>query len=129
MNSHQRVLDEESTRITGVIRVALGTLLLGRPALVSQLTRSSSSRDVRAVTRVLGARYLVQGALDLAVPHDPRLDSAIELLHAATMMPFARRGRPHARAALVSAGVALTMASAPLTAHLFRSVPHHRTQQ
>lgn len=122
MSSHRRSLDEQSTELIGLIRVAVGLLLVARPSLVSRLTRSTSTRTVLAVTRVLGVRYLAQGTLDLAVPHDPRLDSATELLHAATMIPLARRGRPHARAALLSAGFAVAMASAPLSAHLFRFV-------
>lgn len=101
-------------RIIGSTRVALGAVLLARPSVVPRVTRSRPAREVRIVTRILGARYLVQGALDLAVPHDPRLDAAAEILHAASMMPFARRGRPHARAALTSAGLAAALAVAQM---------------
>lgn len=98
-------------KITGLLRLALGALLCGRPSLVPRLTRSTPTREVLLVTRILGGRYLVHGVVDLAVPHDPRLDVATELLHAASMVPFARRGRPHARAALLSVGVAVGLAA------------------
>lgn len=99
-------------RGTGSIRLALGVLLLARPDLPARLTRTPTDGRVRGITRVLGGRYAAQGALDLVLPHDRRLDVAVELLHAASMLPLARRGHPHARLALLSAGVAAALAGA-----------------
>jgi len=70
---------------------------------------------VHALTRLLGARYAAQGALDLAVPHDRRLDAAVELLHAGSMLALAGRSRSHARLALLSAAAATALAAVDLT--------------
>lgn len=97
----------------GTIRIALGVALLARPTAASSLTRTAPSGRVIALTRVLGARYVAQGALDLAVPHDRRLDAAVELLHAGSMLLLARRDRAHARLALLSAAAATALAVLP----------------
>ena len=104
-------------RSVGILRVALGGLLLGRPMEALRLARTSPSSTIVALTRLLGARYAVQGSLDVGVPHDRRLDAAVEGLHAASMLAIARSGRPHARLARISAGVAAAFAVMDLATH------------
>ncbi|HEX3223982.1 MAG TPA: hypothetical protein VHR35_15570 [Nocardioides sp.] len=66
---------------------------------------------VAAVARVLGARLLLQAALDVAKGRRTRhLDAAVELSHAASMLPVAALWPLHRRSALVSAAVATGIA-------------------
>lgn len=99
-------------RTVGLVRLGLGALLLTRPSLGPQLTGTPATSRVRLLSRVLGLRYLAQGAIDLTLRPDRRVDIAIEVVHALSMLPLARPGRPHARLALLSAGVAATLAAA-----------------
>jgi hypothetical protein len=63
------------------------------------------------LTRVLGARLLLQGGGDLlAGSRLRRVGILIELTHATSMLPVATRWPEHRRNALVSAGVATTLA-------------------
>lgn len=101
-------------RVSGAARVALGGLLLSRPAALAHLAESRPSGKVLPAMRLLGGRYLVQGTVDLVLPHDRRIDAGVEVLHAASMLPLAWRSRRHARLALLSAGVAATLAAADL---------------
>lgn len=94
---------------TGYVRVALGLALLMRPSLGAQLTRTDPTPRILAWTRLLGARYLAQGTFDARVAHDRRLDTGVELLHAASMLALARESRRPGRPALLSAAVALLL--------------------
>jgi hypothetical protein len=70
-----------------VIRLAWGGLLVGVPgAVLGALTGSAPTRSRARVLRVLGARHLLQGSLDLARPTPGVLRSgaAVDLLHATT---------------------------------------------
>lgn len=100
--------------MSAITRVALGALLIGRPVTAVRLAGSPPSSRVLVVARLLGGRYAVQGALGLVVRHDKRIDAGVELLHAASMLPLARPGRPYARAALFSAAVASVLAATDL---------------
>lgn len=99
-------------RTLGVVRLGLGGLLLICPSVGPWVTRTSPTRRVLLLSRVLGLRYLSQGTLDLTLRPDRRIDVAIESLHALSMLPLARPGRPHAPLALLSAGVATLLAVA-----------------
>ncbi|MGZ4246147.1 MAG: hypothetical protein ACXVSE_17805 [Solirubrobacteraceae bacterium] len=94
---------------SGAVRAALGAILLVRPAGMLRLTGTQPDSAVVALTRLLGGRYLAQGALDLAVPHDRHIDATVELIHAVSMLSLARSRRQHARPALLSAGIALAL--------------------
>lgn len=94
-------------KVAGLSRIALGALAVAAPALPLRAVGAVPTRPTLITTRLLGMRYLAQGAIDLTVPHDRRLDSAVELLHAASMLPMARRHHPHAKAARLSAATAL----------------------
>lgn len=68
-------------------------------------------RRVRLVARVLGTRLVLQAGLDVARGRRTRtLDLAVELTHAASMLPAAVLWPQHRRAALASAAIATGIA-------------------
>jgi hypothetical protein len=94
-------------------RVTLGAVLLTRPRLAVRWTSSPDSSRIRAVVRLLGVRYLVQSATGMLV-HRPWLrtaDSGVDLVHAVSMLGFARELPEHRRMALLSGVAALTFAA------------------
>jgi hypothetical protein len=103
------------TRLMAVLGVASGSVLLARPQEVVDRIAPAFPASHRWLVRALGVRLLVQHGAVLAVP-DPRIiraSSAVDLLHAATMVPFV--ASPHyGRAARVSGGLAAAYAAAAL---------------
>jgi hypothetical protein len=100
-----------------VARLALGTVALARPQALLRLTRSADGTWPRRVTRLLGARYVVQSAGGLLV-HDrwvPEVDAAVDLAHALSTLAFARAFPDHRRLALTSGTIAVGFALADLT--------------
>jgi hypothetical protein len=73
---------------------------------------------VHGIARVLGARLLLQAALDVtpgaAGPAMRDLDPAVELTHAASMVPVAAIWPRHRRSASVSAALATGIAALDL---------------
>jgi hypothetical protein len=68
-------------------------------------------RRVQGIARALGVRLVVQGVLDLAWGRSTRrIDIAVELTHAATMVPAALIWPAHRRSASMSAAVATSIA-------------------
>jgi hypothetical protein len=96
-------------------RLALGLVATTRPCLLLP-SRTDPTSAERVVVRILGARYLAQSAGGIVVrrPWVPRVDAAIDLTHAATMLALAAADRRHRRPALLSAGVATGFAVADL---------------
>ena len=95
-------------------RLVLGILCVAMPHRVLAAIGGRDRDDPRAavIARVLGARLLVQAGVDAALgPRTRRVDVAVELTHAASMLPAALIWPTHRRSALVSAacggGVAL----------------------
>jgi hypothetical protein len=103
------------TRLMAVLGVASGSVLLARPQEVVDRIAPAFPASHRWLVRALGVRLLVQHGAVLAVP-DPRIiraSSAVDLLHAATMVPFV--ASPHyGRAARVSGALAAAYAAAAL---------------
>jgi hypothetical protein len=90
-----------------------GTACLVSPRDVLAAVGGSDSIDdlTGIVTRVLGARLVAQAGLDLILgPSTRRLDVAVDLTHAASMLPLAVLSPRHRRTALFSAAVATTTA-------------------
>jgi hypothetical protein len=83
---------------------------------VLSLARSADDPRVRAVVRVLGARYVVQGAGGLVVdrPWLPAADATVDAVHGLTMLAAAAVWPEHRRAALASAVLASAFATADL---------------
>jgi hypothetical protein len=103
------------TRLMAVLGVGTGAALLARPQDVVDRVAPAFPASRRWLVRALGVRLLVQHGAVLALP-DPRViraSSAVDLLHAATMVPFV--ASPHyGRAARVSGGLAASYAAAAL---------------
>ena len=103
------------TRLMAVLGFASGGVLLARPQQVIDRVAPAFPASRRWLVRALGVRLLIQHGAVLAVP-DPRIiraSSAVDLLHAATMVPFV--ASPHyGRAARISGGLAATYAAAAL---------------
>lgn len=96
-------------KTSGLFRTVIGTLLLTRPECATDLSRTSPTREVIVATRVLGARYGLQGLADLVVPHNRRFDTTVEAIHAATMLYLARMWPSHARLSALGAFVAVAL--------------------
>jgi hypothetical protein len=95
------------------VRLVLGGLWLAVPGPALRAVGAPDHDDphVRAVTRILGLRLVVQAGL--AVRRGGRstgLDAALELTHAASMVPVAIVRPAHRRAASVSAAAATGLA-------------------
>ena len=104
------ITDDRRRRLTRLLAgtgAAWGLVLLARPDQVVGLLCPELPRSRRWAVRLLGARLLVQHAAVLAVPEPPvvRAGSAVDLVHAASMVPLAR-SVPYRRAAVISGAVA-----------------------
>lgn len=100
-------------RVAGLGGLAWGAVLLARGPEVWRAVESRAPDEVEALgTRVLGARHVAQGIVQVAAP---RASSGavvvIDVLHAATMGWLAAASPSRRRAALVTGGVALASAS------------------
>ena len=104
-------------RPVDVARFALGATGLLRPQWLLRGTASADGTLPRRVTRILGARYVLQSAAGLALSRRwvPEVDAAIDLVHAVSTVGLARAFPDHRRLALVSGAVAVVFAVADLT--------------
>jgi hypothetical protein len=107
------------TRLLAAAGAASGAALLARPQRIVDRLCPELPRDRVWLVRVLGARLLLQHGVVLLEPHRVlvRAGSAVDLLHAASMVPFAGSAR-YGRAArlsgaLAAAYAAVAMAAAP----------------
>ena len=110
-------MSAREARPVDVARLALGTAALARPHWFIRATRAADGTWPRRVTRILGARYVVQSAGGLLV-HErwmPELDGGIDLVHAASMIGFALAFPRHRRLSVTSGLAALAFAAADLT--------------
>ena len=103
------------TRLLAALGVAGGVALLARPQAVVDAAAPAFPRDRLWLVRVLGGRLLIQHGAALAVPDRRvvRAGSAVDLLHAASMVPFVASPR-YGRAARISGALAAAYASAAL---------------
>ena len=116
---HDDVGHRRLTRLLAGLGAASGAVLLTRPQRIVDRLCPELPNDRVWLVRLLGARLLVQHGAVLVRP-DPalvRAGSALDLLHAASMVPFAgsarygRAGRISGTLAAAYAGIA--MAAAP----------------
>lgn len=98
------------SRGLGAAEVALGVVLLARPAQVA-------ARVPSWLVRVLGARGVVQGALTMAAPQPATLalGASADAAHALSMVPFAIASTRYRRPAAISGGIAAVLAAAGAT--------------
>ncbi|SET24983.1 hypothetical protein [Geodermatophilus poikilotrophus] len=95
------------TRLLAGAGAAWGLALLVRSDRVVGALCPELPRSRRWAVKLLGARLVVQHAVVLAVPEarTVRIGSAVDLLHAASMVPLTHSA-PHRRAAVISGAVA-----------------------
>jgi hypothetical protein len=94
-------------------RLLLGGGCLLAPGAVLTLVGGPDREDrhVRTIARILGGRLVAQAAADLALGSRTRkLDIAVDVTHAASMLAAAMRWPAHRRSALASAGFATVAA-------------------
>lgn len=97
-----------SLRTLGAAQVVWGVVLLGAG---QQLFRRLQGRDPdeteRIGLRALGARHVVQGSLEAALPHRlGRMHAGVDAIHAASMLAVVLLQPQRRRAAAVSGGLA-----------------------
>lgn len=100
-------------RAATATRLLLGSLCLAAPSRVLAAAggQEPASSGMARIVRVLGTRWVLQAGLDVLVGQRARrLDVAIELSHAGSMVPAAAVWPAHRRAALSSAAVAVGVA-------------------
>ena len=92
-----------------------GIALLARPQQVVDAVAPAFPRERLWLVRLLGARLLAQHGAILASPGPRlvRLGSAVDLAHAASMVPFLASPR-YGRAARISGGLAAAYAAVAL---------------
>ena len=98
-------------------RLALGVTAMIGPGLLLRTTGSADGTWPRRLTRILGARYLVQSTASATVGARwaPEADAAVDVVHAASMLALAVVFPRHRRLALTSAVFALGFAVADLS--------------
>jgi hypothetical protein len=99
-------------------RALLAVGLLLQPERLAAVVGRGGRRPARWLIRLLGARMLAQSGVELAHTTRPvlRAGSAIDALHAASMLALAARRPDYRRSALASAAVAAGSAAAVATA-------------
>jgi hypothetical protein len=103
------------TRLLAGAGVATGLTLLVRPRRVADAVAPGFPRERLWLVRVLGARLVAQHGAILSRPNAGlvRVGSAVDLVHAASMVPFAASPR-YGRAARISGGLAAAYAAIAL---------------
>ena len=103
------------TRLLAGLGFGTGLALLARPRQIADAVAPEFPRDRVWLVRLLGARLVAQHGAVLAVPTAGlvRLGSAVDLAHAASMVPFVASPRFGA-AARVSGGLAAAYAAVAL---------------
>ncbi len=96
-----------TTRLLAGAGAVWGLALLAAPGRVVDALCPELPGSRRWTVPLLGARLVVQHGAVLAVPDAwmVRVGSAVDLLHAASMVPLVRSA-PHRRAAVISGAVA-----------------------
>jgi hypothetical protein len=111
-----------ATRALAALGVASGVALLARPGQIVDRLCPEFPPSRRWIARVLGARLVVQHTAVLLTPTAAmlRAASAVDLLHAASMVPLVGSAR-YGRAARISGGLAAAYAAGALAVAPARS--------
>jgi hypothetical protein len=97
-----------------LVRMVLGGACLAAPGQVLAAVGGPDRDDAATlvVTRVLGARLVLQAGADIVLGTRTRwVDVAVDSVHAASMIPVAVLSDEHRRTALVSLAAATTTAA------------------
>jgi hypothetical protein len=102
-------------RLAPVVRLAWGGLLVTAPRTVLRVLTDGAGSEA-PVVRVLGARHVVQGAVELArpTPATLRVGAAVDLLHATTCAAAVAFSPTWRRPALLDGTGAVALATAAL---------------
>lgn len=103
-------------RVLGAATATAGAVLAAGTPAVGGWVSGRGTPPPSWLVRLLGARLLVQGLLEVARP-DRRLvlgGAAVEAMHAASMVAAALRWPQYRRAALVSGGLAVALGTTEL---------------
>lgn len=105
------------TRLMAAAGAGSGIVLLARPRRVVDALAPAFPRERLWLVRALGARLLAQHGAVLVAPRPAlvRFGSAVDLVHAASMVPFVASPR-YGRAARISGGLAAVYAAVALAA-------------
>jgi hypothetical protein len=100
------------SRLMSALGLVVGGALLARPQEVADRVAPAFPASQLWLARALGVRLLLQHGAVLARPDRSviRASSAVDLLHAATMVPFVASAR-YGRAARLSGGLAAAYAA------------------
>jgi hypothetical protein len=103
------------TRLLAGAGAATGFALLARPQRVVDAVAPAFPRERLWLARMLGARLLAQHGAVLVAPGRRlvRIGSAVDLAHAASMVPFVASPR-YGRAARISGGLAAASSAVAL---------------
>jgi hypothetical protein len=105
-------------QVTAVVRAGWGcALLLGAERILAMGADRPIPASVTAITRVLGARQLLQAATTALAPSGPvvGLGAVVDALHAGTSLSLAAVSRRWRRVALIDAVVDVALAGAGWT--------------
>ncbi len=99
-------------------RAVLGTAYLSFPALAVRVAGNQAPEATRRVTRILGARHLLQALATAGQPPGTvlLLGAEADIAHAASMLALGLISRRWRRAALPDAFVAASLAAAGIAA-------------
>ena len=102
-------------RLLAGLGVASGVALVARPDAIADRLCPEFPQSRRWLVRLLGLRLLAQHGAVLVAPRRDliRLSSAVDLVHAASMVPFVASAR-YGRAARLSGGLAAAYAAVAL---------------
>ena len=103
------------SRLLALAGLACGITLLARPQQVADAVAPAFPADKTWLVRALGIRLLVQHGAVLVSPSPAviRASSAVDLVHAASMVPFVASTQ-YGRAARITGGVAAAYAAVAL---------------
>jgi hypothetical protein len=102
-----------AARAVGIGTGIAGAALVLRPRHISRRTRGSGLVPPPSIVRLLGSRYLIQGAVQTIWPRREvwRISGAVDVLHASTMVAAALARPQYRSAACASLLFALTSAT------------------
>jgi hypothetical protein len=102
-----------AARAVGIGTGIAGAVLVLRPRQISRRTRGSGLVPPPSIVRVLGSRYLIQGAVQTMWPRREvwKLSCAADVLHASTMVAAALARPQYRSAACASLLFAVTSAT------------------
>jgi hypothetical protein len=103
------------TRLMAGAGVATGAALLAQPRRIADAVAPEFPRERLWLVRLLGARLVAQHGAVLTAPSAGlvRIGSAVDLVHAASMVPFVASPR-YGRAARISGALAAAYAAVAL---------------